>query len=84
MEEGALEDDAETLELAMDEDNGEDAEETVLETLELLETLEDVVESKLVEVAVLIQEQPLETLVGDPAHAVVTQAGKFSGFIAAV
>jgi len=78
VEDGALElvvDDG-ALELVIDD------EEITLEVLELLKVLEEDFEDFEVEVA--IQEQPLKTFEGDPAHAVVTQDGSFFGAFAAV
>jgi hypothetical protein len=98
VDEGALEEDDETLELVMDDnevDEGaleeddelmeeDEVEDIELELLELLEMLEDVDETDVVEVAVLMQEQPLETLEGNPEHAAFTQAGRLTGTVAAV
>ena len=70
-----------TLELAMEDDEVEDIE---LEVLELLELLEDVDEIEVVEAAVLMQEQPLETLEGSPEHAVATQGGRVTDVVAVV
>jgi hypothetical protein len=61
-------------------DDDEEVAEIELDVLEVL----DVIEVEIVEAAVLMQEQPLETLEGIPEQAVVAQGGSVTWAVAVV
>lgn len=95
VEEGALEDvDDDELEVLVVVDRLEELIEDVVELIDEVEEIEldvllevldvEVEDTEVVDNAVLMQEQPLETLEGKPEHAVVTQAGRVTAAVAVV